>query len=449
MPRTLGVDELYKCCDLKIFDFRTTRELSAIDGTIGQERALRAIDFGLNLESAGFNIFLLGENGTGKMTSIKSILKEKAFKEPVPPDWCYVYNFKDPDVPHAIALEPGRAEVFQKDMEELVKILRVEIPKVFESKEYEKQRSKIFEEFQKKQRELFSVIEEEAQGKGFSIRKTVSGLLIVTIKKSGEPLSEEEFEALDEKTKKKIEEMGRSLQEKLDDTVRTVREMEKQGADIIELGIPYSDPIAEGPVIQAANERALSKGIRISDIMSAVAEIRKSVSVPLVYLLYYNCILQYGPERFFSDCSKAGIDGLIIPDLPFEERGEIDETADKYGVVIITLVSPVSNERIEKIAARAKGFLYCVSSMGVTGVRNDFQTDFNNFFSYINKATDIPKALGFGISTKEHVAMLKGYCDGLIIGSAIVRLVGQSADADSIVRNVGGYIKELRTAMDA
>jgi len=228
MPRTLGVDELYKCCDLKIFDFRTTKEISALDGTIGQERALRAIDFGLNLESAGFNIFLLGENGTGKMTSIKSILKEKASKEPVPPDWCYVYNFKDPDVPQAISLEPGMAEVFQKDMEELVKILRVEIPKVFESKEYEKQRSKIFEEFQKKQRELFSAIEEEAQGKGFSIRKTVSGLLIVPIKKSGEPLSEEEFEALDEKTKKKIEEMGRALQERLDDTVRTVREMEKQ-----------------------------------------------------------------------------------------------------------------------------------------------------------------------------------------------------------------------------
>ena len=227
MPRTLSVDELYRCCDLKMFEFNTTEDITVLDGTIGQERALRALDFGLSLESSGFNIFLLGENGTGKMTTVKSILKTRAAGEPIPSDWCYVYNFADPDVPQAIPLEPGRAAVFQKDMEELVKILRVEIPKVFESKEYDKQKSKIFEDFQKKQRELFGALEEEAHQKGFSIRKTVSGLLIVPVKKAGEPLSEEEFEALDEKTRKKIEEMGKSLQEKLDDIVRTVRESEK------------------------------------------------------------------------------------------------------------------------------------------------------------------------------------------------------------------------------
>ncbi len=234
----------------------------------------------------------------------------------------------------------------------------------------------------------------------------------------------------------------------LDTTIRLVEEMEKQGADIIELGVPYSDPIAEGPVIQAANERALSKGIKITDIMRAVGKMRESVTVPLVYLLYYNCILQYGPDRFFKDCSIAGIDGVIIPDLPFEEREEAEEFAEKYGIVIITLVSPVSDARIARIAAKAKGFLYCVSSMGVTGVRNDFQTDFNRFFSYINKATDIPKALGFGISTKEHIAQLKGYCDGLIIGSAIVKIVGQGPDPEGIIGNVAAYIKELRAAMD-
>jgi lon-related putative ATP-dependent protease len=227
MPKKLSPEELYKCCDLKMLDFETTADIKPLEGTIGQERAMKALDFGLELDSKGFNIFILGESGTGKMTSIKSLLKKKAEKEPVPSDWCYVYNFKDPDVPRAISLAPGMGEMLQKDMEELIKILKMEIPKVFESKEYEKQRNKVMEEFQKKQRDLFGSLEEEAQAKGFSIRKTVSGLLIVPVKKSGEPLTEEEFEALDEKSKKKVEEIGRMLQEKLDDVVRAVREGEK------------------------------------------------------------------------------------------------------------------------------------------------------------------------------------------------------------------------------
>jgi lon-related putative ATP-dependent protease len=225
--KSLGVDELFKCCDETILNFETTDELPHLEGTIGQTRALSAIDFGLSLESSGFNIFLLGENGTGRMSTIKTILKEQSLTRPVPSDWCYVYNFKDPDAALAISLAPGQAVIFQRDMEELVKTLRVEIPKIFESKEYEKQKSKIMEEFQKKQRDLFSGLEEEAQAKGFSIRKTVSGLLIVPVKKTGEPLTEEEFEGLDASTKKKIEELGKLLQEKLDDVVRAVREGEK------------------------------------------------------------------------------------------------------------------------------------------------------------------------------------------------------------------------------
>ncbi|MBI4824495.1 MAG: AAA family ATPase [Nitrospirae bacterium] len=234
MPRTLKADELYKCCDFKLFDFNTTSEIKVLDGTIGQERAMNALDFGLSLESTGFNIFILGESGTGKMTTIKSFLKKLAEKEPVPSDWCYVYNFKDPDVPQAISMKAGQAILFQKDMEELIKILKVEIPKVFESKEYEKQKSRIMEEFQKKQKELFGSLDDEAQAKGFSIRKTVSGLLIVPVKKTGEPLSEEEFEALEEKSRKKIEEVGRALQEKLDDVVRAVREGEKLVKELLE-----------------------------------------------------------------------------------------------------------------------------------------------------------------------------------------------------------------------
>lgn len=227
MARTLSPDDLYKCCDEKLLTFETTSELPPLEGTIGQERALSAIDFGLNLDSSGFNIFLLGENGTGRLSTIRAVLEKQALTRPKPSDWCYVYNFKDPDTPMAISFRAGMATIFQKDMDELIKTLRVEIPKVFESKEYEKQRSKLIEEFQKKQKDLFSSLEDEAQSKGFSIRKTVSGLLIVPVKKNGEPLTEEEFESLDVNTRKKIEEIGKALQEKLDDVARAVREGEK------------------------------------------------------------------------------------------------------------------------------------------------------------------------------------------------------------------------------
>src|SRR4030043_62552 len=227
MPEKLSVEELYKCCDPGIFTFHTTDELPMFYATIGQERALDALGFGLSLESTGFNIFLLGENGTGRITTIKSILMQKAVSEPVPPDWCYVYNFKDPEAPLALSLEPGEALVFQKDMEELIKTLNVEIPKVFDSKEYEKQRNKLTEDAQKKQKDIFAALEEEAEAKGFSVRKTVSGLIIIPVKKTGEPLTEEEYEILDEKTRKKIDEIGKALQEKLNDAVHVVREAEK------------------------------------------------------------------------------------------------------------------------------------------------------------------------------------------------------------------------------
>lgn len=227
MPEPLKSEELYACCDPELFTFTTTDDIPELAGTIGQERALSALDFGLELDSKGFNIFVLGENGTGKTTTIRSLLAKKAAAEPVPSDWCYVYNFEDADIPLAIAMEPGAAVVFHREMEELVKVLRIEIPKIFESKEYEKQRSVILEGFQQKQKAMFAGLEEEAQAKGFSIRKAVSGLMIVPVKKSGEPLTEEEYEALDDKTKAKIDSIGRELQERLNDVVREVRENEK------------------------------------------------------------------------------------------------------------------------------------------------------------------------------------------------------------------------------
>jgi lon-related putative ATP-dependent protease len=227
MADKLSIEELYRFCDPHIFTFNTTDDLREGKETIGQKRALHALDFGLSLQSTGFNIFILGELGTGKMTTVKSFLSKRAMQEPVPKDWCYVFNFKDPDVPVAVSLEPGEAIVFQKDMDELIKILKVEIPKVFESKEYEKQKSKILEGAQAKQKEIFSSLEEEAKEKGFSVRKTVSGLIIIPVNKKGDPLTEEEFESLDQTTRKKIDVMGKTLQEKLNDAVRIVREAEK------------------------------------------------------------------------------------------------------------------------------------------------------------------------------------------------------------------------------
>jgi len=259
---------------------------------------------------------------------------------------------------------------------------------------------------------------------------------------------QDKFIELKEKNRKALITFVTAGDPDLDATKEIVIEMENRGADIIELGIPYSDPIAEGPVIQAANTRALKNNIKIKDIMFMVNELRQTVKVPLLYLLYYNCIFKYGPKKFFSDCAEVGIDGVIIPDIPFEEKGEINETAEGYGVDIITLVSPTSRDRIEKITKDAKGFLYCVSSLGVTGMRKEFNTDFKRFFEDIDKYTDIPKAIGFGISTTEHIRQLKGYCDGLIVGSAVVKQVEKSNSTQEAVKNVGDYVAELRKAMD-
>jgi len=228
MIKKLEIDDLYRCCETSELPFETTEEIPPLRETIGQERALRSLGFGLGMDSYGFNIYILGESGTGRMTTIKTILEEKAGQEPVPPDWCYVYNFKNPDVPNALSLPPGKGVSLQKDMDELVNILKQEIPKVFESKEYERQRTKILEEFQQRQKTLFTEIEREVKEKDFALRKTVSGTALVPVKKTGEPLSEEEYEALEPKVRRKIEEIGRQLQEKLDDVMRTVREEERK-----------------------------------------------------------------------------------------------------------------------------------------------------------------------------------------------------------------------------
>ncbi len=231
MIKKVTKDELYSCCDPSVFPFKTTAEISVLKETIGQERALKALDFGLGIVSKGFNIYILGESGTGKMTTIKTILEEKAKNEPVPHDWCYVYNFKNPDEPQALELPPGTGVIFQKDMQELISTLRQEIPKIFESKEYEKQRAKLIDEFQERQRSHFSELEKEAREKDFALKKTATGLVIGPVKKTGETLSEEEYEKLEPEVKKRIEKIGRYLQERLDDVIRIAREEEKSVKD--------------------------------------------------------------------------------------------------------------------------------------------------------------------------------------------------------------------------
>jgi len=231
-------------------------------------------------------------------------------------------------------------------------------------------------------------------------------------------------------------------------TERIVKAMVRAGADIVELGIPYSDPIAEGPVIQAANIRALKNQIRIRDIMRTAAAIRKQVQAPLLFLLYYNCILQYGPEHFFEECAHACINGLIIPDLPFEEQEELKTLSRKHDIIVISMVTPISNTRIGKIVKNARGFIYCVSSLGVTGVRSKFSTDFRAFMDSIRKQTALPRAIGFGISTPHHARTLKQYCEGIIVGSAIVKLIGQAGSQAEAIKNVSVFVRSMRKALD-
>ena len=211
----------------------------------------------------------------------------------------------------------------------------------------------------------------------------------------------------------------------LETTVRVVREAVRAGADLIELGIPFSDPTAEGPVIQAANIRALSGGVTTDQIFDMVRELRKDVTVPMVFMTYANVVFSYGSERFISACAGIGIDGLILPDVPFEEKEEFEPICKRYGLDLVSLVAPTSEDRISMIAREASGFLYIVSSMGVTGARSEITTDIGAMVKLVREASPIPCAVGFGISTPEQAKKMAGLSDGAIVGSAIVKLLAQ------------------------
>lgn len=231
----------------------------------------------------------------------------------------------------------------------------------------------------------------------------------------------------------------------LETTAAAVKAAAQNGADLIELGIPFSDPTAEGPVIQGANLRALNGGITTDKIFAFVKELRRDVKIPMVFMTYANVVFSYGAEKFISTCRDIEIDGLILPDLPFEEKEEFQPLCKKYGVDLVSLIAPTSENRIAMIAKEAEGFLYIVSSLGVTGTRSEIKTDLASIVNVVKQNTDIPCAIGFGISTPEQAKKMADISDGAIVGSAIVKLLEKHGkDAPGYI---GEYVKSMKDAL--
>lgn len=231
----------------------------------------------------------------------------------------------------------------------------------------------------------------------------------------------------------------------LDVTEQIVYAMERAGADLIELGIPFSDPMAEGPSIQGANIRALAGHVTTDKIFNLVRKLRKKVKIPMVFMTYANVVFSYDSERFISTCKDIGIDGLILPDVPYEEKDEFNDICEKYGIDLISLIAPTSNTRISMIAKEASGFVYCVSSLGVTGTRSEITTDIGSMVQLVKEAKDISCAVGFGISTPEQAKQMVKYADGIIVGSAIVKLC--ATYGKECVPYIEEYVKIMKDAI--
>ncbi|MBQ3665450.1 MAG: tryptophan synthase subunit alpha [Lachnospiraceae bacterium] len=231
----------------------------------------------------------------------------------------------------------------------------------------------------------------------------------------------------------------------LEKTEEYVLKMVEAGADLIEIGIPFSDPIAEGIVIQEANIRALRAKTTVEKVFEKVKSIRRKTDVPLVFLTYLNPVFHYGYDAFLAKCKECGVDGIIIPDMPYEEKGEILDIAGKYDVDLISMIAPTSEERIGMIASKAKGFVYVVSSMGVTGVRSEIKTDLESIVDVIKKNTDTPAAIGFGISTPEQASHFSQFADGVIVGSAIVKIIAKNGE--NAGEELYNYVKSMKDAI--
>lgn len=231
----------------------------------------------------------------------------------------------------------------------------------------------------------------------------------------------------------------------LETTKNLLIAMEKADADLIEIGIPFSDPIAEGPVIQEASQRALAAGCTTDKLFDMVKEARQRVKIPMVFMTYINPVYTYGKERFMKRCVECGIDGIIVPDLPYEEKEELSGVCESYGIDLISLIAPTSHERIAMIAKEAEGFVYCVSSLGVTGMRTNITTDIGAMVKLVKAQKDIPCAVGFGISTPEQAKKMASQADGVIVGSAIVKLC-ETHGADC-VPYIKEYVKSMKDAI--
>ena len=231
----------------------------------------------------------------------------------------------------------------------------------------------------------------------------------------------------------------------IDTTIEIVREAVRNGADLVELGIPFSDPTAEGPVIQAANLRALNGGITTDKVFAMVKKLREDVSVPLVFMTYANVVFSYGTEKFLTLCEKNGIDGLILPDVPFEEKEEFAPLCRSHNVALISMIAPTSEDRIAMISREAEGFIYVVSSLGVTGTRSEITTDLRSIVGAVRRSSDVPCAIGFGISTPEQAKGMSQIADGVIVGSAIIKLMAKYGTYSP--RYVGEYVHSMKEAM--
>ena len=231
----------------------------------------------------------------------------------------------------------------------------------------------------------------------------------------------------------------------LEKTEEMIYAMENAGAGIIEIGIPFSDPVAEGPVIQEADLRALAAGCKTDKIFAMLKRVRQNTKVPLVFLTYINPIFTYGCDKFFKNCRDCDISGVIIPDVPFEEKGEVAGYCKKYGVDLISLIAPTSEQRIKMIARDATGYIYLVSSLGVTGVRTTITTDIGAIVEQIRQVTKVPIAVGFGIATPEQAEKMAKISDGAIVGSAIVKIV--AANGDNCIKPVADYVRTMVEAV--
>lgn len=233
----------------------------------------------------------------------------------------------------------------------------------------------------------------------------------------------------------------------LETTERVVHAAVENGADLIELGIPFSDPTAEGPVIMEADEVALKAGTTTDKVFELTKKLRKTITVPMVYMTYANVVFSYGCEKFAQKAAEAGIDGLILPDVPYEEKEEFTEVFDRYGLDLISMIAPTSEDRIAMIAKEAKGFIYMVSSLGVTGTRSEITTDISAMTDLVKKNSEVPCAVGFGISTPEQAARMAELSDGAIVGSAIIKIIAKYGK--EAAGPVGEYVKEMADAVHA